>query len=447
MSPSSREIRYRVWWALYGLEHHLGVLTGRPISIVDHNCTAPLPSPFNEETFTSAAPDSEARALVRRISSQESATTPSSPSSSLSAHVKSSAVTSPTPVRSASDSLRNVPPSSSLFFHYYTQLTMLSHEVMNTLYSPHALKRSWAETQTTMGTLNKMVENWRARLPPVFDFTTQEQNQFYRQRLALAFSHQSTRIIIHRPCLCRLDTKIPNESDTSKEFNQIAATKCVHAALGMIDFLPSEPNPIGLYQHVPWWSILHYMMQATTILMMELSYGAYHMPNEADRIFNSVKKAVYWFYRMAEKSIAVSRAWKLSNEMLRKVASKIGRQVDDMPSEPPPLIPSHQDELSRSARGMQGPARLGRRHDFPQQAPTQPWYEPPSHLEHYTGFNPMFHTSYDQFAPFRGQTDISHLFPSSTQMDSMAMVTEDPTSTQQIFYPLDAQWHQSQQPR
>ena len=447
MSPSSREIRYRVWWALYGLERHLGLLTGRPTSIADRDCTAPLPSPFNEETFTSAPPDGEAIALISRIPSQESATTPSSPSSTPSAQVKSSTVTSPTPVRSASESMKNVPPSNSLFFYYYTQLTMLSHEVMNTLYSPHALKRSWAETQTTMGTLNKMVDNWRASLPPVLDFTAQEQSQLYRQRLALAFYHQSTRIIIHRPCLCRLDTKIPNESSSSKEFNQIAATKCVHAALGMIDFLPSEPNPIGLYQHVPWWSILHYMMQATTILMMELSYGAYHMPNEAEKIFNSAKKAVYWFYRMAEKSIAVSRAWRLSNEMLRKVAPKIGRHVDDMPSNPPPLIPSYLDELSHSARVMQGPAGLGRLPRFPRQSSGQSSYGQPSHSEDYAGFNPMFHSSYDQFAPFRGQADISNFFPSSTQMDSMARVVEDPTNTQQIFYPLDAQWSQNQQPR
>ena len=432
VSASSREIRYRVWWALYGLERHLGVLTGRPTSIVDHDCTAPLPSPFDEEIFASTPQDGEAIAPVRRISSQESATVQSSPSSTASVYNKQSMVAPSTPARSVSDLSKNITPSNSLFFYHYTTLSKLSHEVMNTLYSPHAMRRSWAETETTMQTLNRLADEWRASLPPVFDFTGPDPSpEFTRQRLTLFFCHQSIKIIIHRPCLCRVDTQIPNQSNASKEYNLHAAATCVKAALDMVGFLSDVRDPIGLYQNVPWWSILHYMMQTTTVLMMELSCGAYHMRYDVEKIFNSAKRAVYWFHRMADKSIAVQRAWKLSDEMLRKVAPKIGETVDDMPSEPPPLILSHIDDLSHSAHLMQGPDQ----HEFSQSTPGHLLYGQSQHPESYAGFNSIFHTSYDHLAPFREQADISQLFPTSIQMDSMARVVGDSTGVQQVLYP------------
>jgi hypothetical protein len=46
-----KEIRYRVWWSLYVLEHQLGNMTGRQTSVSDENCTTPLPAPLDEDQF------------------------------------------------------------------------------------------------------------------------------------------------------------------------------------------------------------------------------------------------------------------------------------------------------------------------------------------------------------------------------------------------------------
>ena len=48
---ASKEIRYRVWWALYTLEHILSTMTGRPTSVFDHACTTPLPAPVEDDTL------------------------------------------------------------------------------------------------------------------------------------------------------------------------------------------------------------------------------------------------------------------------------------------------------------------------------------------------------------------------------------------------------------
>jgi len=46
LADDLKEIRYRVWWALYTLEYRLCTLTGRANFIVDDYCTTPLPIPF-----------------------------------------------------------------------------------------------------------------------------------------------------------------------------------------------------------------------------------------------------------------------------------------------------------------------------------------------------------------------------------------------------------------
>ncbi|KAI9870333.1 MAG: hypothetical protein M1823_008774, partial [Watsoniomyces obsoletus] len=48
-----KEIRYRVWWALYTLEHRLCSMTGRVNCILDDHCTTPLPVPVDEDKFES----------------------------------------------------------------------------------------------------------------------------------------------------------------------------------------------------------------------------------------------------------------------------------------------------------------------------------------------------------------------------------------------------------
>src|ERR1700677_2298875 len=53
LQDSYKEIRYRVWWSLYTLEHRLCNMTGRINSIVEDHITTPLPLPYDEDDFGS----------------------------------------------------------------------------------------------------------------------------------------------------------------------------------------------------------------------------------------------------------------------------------------------------------------------------------------------------------------------------------------------------------
>jgi hypothetical protein len=47
----SKEIRYRVWWALFMLDTVLCVMTGRPPSTIETFYSTPHPLPYTEEEF------------------------------------------------------------------------------------------------------------------------------------------------------------------------------------------------------------------------------------------------------------------------------------------------------------------------------------------------------------------------------------------------------------
>lgn len=340
---SSKEIRYRVWWALCSNERLLAVMTGRPAPHMDVDCSVPLPLPLDEDKFFSIkAPGSNSYAiqLLRRYSSQESQNTDntvSTPSSAQSTKSRASPINvySPESQPPNFDHSQGTSPSHGLYFYHQTKLSVLTSEVLNRLYRVGGDPQTWGQVQSTIADLDSKIERWHPALPAVFDFTKRQRDQqFSRQRVSLGFFFYSVLMITSRPCLCRVNRRIPNQSEKAKDFNQSTAAKCVKAALSMLDLLPEEPNPIGLYGVAPWWCLVHHLVQAVAVLMLELAFRSDHLPRRVDDILLAAKKTVRWLRSMSAADISARRAWAMCDDMLRKVTPRVGRNVDDLPVEP-----------------------------------------------------------------------------------------------------------------
>ena len=426
VSETSKEIRYRVWWALCSLERILAVMTGRPTSLSEADCTAPTPLPLEEESFSGDnAPSPQNLVLLRRFSGQQSrqndgeSSTPSSTGNS--SKLKMSPADSSSPV--SQERKQVVPPSNALFFKYHTNLSNFTNEVLNRLYRADAMSKSWADIQSTIATLNSKIEKWRAELPSVFDFTKRQRDQqFKRQRMSLGFFYYSTLTIINRPCLCRIDRKIPHQSGKAKDFNRETAMKCVHAARDMLEMLPQEPNAVGLFKVTPWWCLVHYLMQAATVLMLELSFGATHMPNEIEEIFDSARKATDWLRSLSEEDEAAKRAWSLCDEMLRKLAPKVGKSPDEASNYRD--VSHHQGHGANPAQGMDTT-------QFTQGAVTSSIYLPQHCYASSGPFHPPMYSSYDQFFSYGQVPAISasgpynDMFPTAPAMDGIQYDDQD----------------------
>jgi hypothetical protein len=78
-----------------------------------------------------------------------------------------------------------------------------------------------------------------------------------REQFLLSTNYWSTKILITRPCLCRIERRIQNESDVSATFNKNTATACVGAALELTNLFPDQPDFRFLYKNGPWWASIH----------------------------------------------------------------------------------------------------------------------------------------------------------------------------------------------
>ncbi|KAL9579765.1 MAG: hypothetical protein Q9212_004913 [Teloschistes hypoglaucus] len=329
LSNWSKEIRYRVWWAIATTERTLGVMTGRTTSFMQGDCSVPLPLPLEEESLLANMGSSETAAAqqLRSLYTEESWSTDVSTSTSSSVSSRAGPMLA---VKSGSKIAASIVPNNGMFFLYSSKLSVMIDEILRQLYRPAIVSRSWAEVQGIMLKFQKKAERWRSQLPVVFDFTkSYGDGEFIRQRICLGCSYYSTLTIINRPSLCKLDEKIANETDQGKAVDRTSATTCVDAARSILDLLPNEPDPAELYRISPWWSIVHHLMQAVTILMLEMSYRATHCPESSDDIFAAAEKAVGWLQSMSTQDMASNRAWRLSSEMLTKVAPKIGRRMNE----------------------------------------------------------------------------------------------------------------------
>ena len=410
ISDSSKEIRYRVWWAVCSAEFRLSAMNGRSSAFLSANCTAPLPRPVEEETFflprNTAFENQEDQSqpchLIGESPSIDGAR-PNQPSSS-SARMTASPMESSGPTSSP----HSIPSSHALYFLLQTKLGLITNEVLDQLYRPKTVTRSWAHVQLIISALAAKLEQWRTDLPFIFDFSKRQRDQqFGQQRMCLGFFFYSTVMIISRPCLCRMNRTMPRTSEKSKEFDRATAAKCVHAAKDMLNLLPNQPNPFGLYKVAPWWCVVHHLVQASTVSMLELSFQADHVPEEVDHILQTAKKAAHWLRSMAETDLAASRAWRLCEGMLHKVASIVGKPFDQFP-------PS-----GLSDAGGPGAGDILSDHSYPASVAG------PGSAAHASGHYPLIYPpdEYEQQNPYGGEwplqaqiyTSYDEIFPPSFQ--------------------------------
>lgn len=136
----------------------------------------------------------------------------------------------------------------------------------------------------------------------------------------------------------------------------------------------------------PWWTTLHFMMQAIVVLLIHLAvdvvpvrseqaqgkgFGTAHLLNPSEHVLNGCKKILHWLHHMASIDLSCKRGFEICHHLLYRIASPKGLDLEGVPS-PSPL---KQDPLT-------GPL-------FPAVQPTSV-----SEDSNYVGDNPSFAVRY-----------------------------------------------------
>lgn len=222
-----KELRVRMWFTLYSVENLLCFMTGRPASIQDKDCSAPLPRPMDDE-FEGVVIMEALEEQLRQDPDTDGVMTPSGKPGSDSVTPTSSTPPMPgmgsntlstpshgTPdamyipagtshtssippvlssrasltTHSESPGIRTGIPYRSSYFVELTKLNKITSTVLSSLYSPSTIKRSWSDIQGSISALELSVGKWKADLPPIWDFGNPRfrDSQFAREvRLPMA---------------------------------------------------------------------------------------------------------------------------------------------------------------------------------------------------------------------------------------------------------------------
>ena len=306
-------------------------MTGRPASYAETECTIPLPLPYEEAFLFNKNQPRDITAL-RDFWNTDTSSAISTPGSRDSrSRAQTQDIFSPGPQLGPRDMPGvETPVSETLFFYEATKLGTITASILRKLYGPPAIELTWSMTLANISTLSQALYIWLNNLPNEFGFPGGSQDdKWKRQRVHLGFAYHSAQMLVHRPCLCRIDRRIPHESDRARQSNQDNAVACVNAAMSIVSLLPDEPNTSLLFNTVPWWNIIHYLMQASTVLMLELSFRGEHTPGNVEEIYDTVKIVLRWLKSIGMLDHAGYRAWRMCDEMLRNVAPKVGLVLEE----------------------------------------------------------------------------------------------------------------------
>jgi len=202
-------------------------------------------------------------------------------------------------------------------------------KALSKLYLPRVSLDRWDQIQKEILSLSKELDAWVSEAFPsgLSLANSIEESSGQREQLLLSFQYHGARLLIYRPCLCRLYQRIEGQSDVSAQFNQNSAEACVEAAHAIARLFPEELTLAFIYQKSPWWCIVHNIMQAIAVFLLDMFYGQTHVAEPSEIILNSLRKLIRWLRFMSTSSIVAGRAYEVVSDMVKSITVRLGANI------------------------------------------------------------------------------------------------------------------------
>jgi hypothetical protein len=244
--------------------------------------------------------------------------------------------------------LQTIEPTPALFYFHFMDLSIITHAAVRAIYT---LSKDRHTGQGEIPLYQKKLHTWLAHLQEPFAFTDNnnklEVARDSREQVSLAMAYYSAQIILSRPCLTRPDMKEgTNIRFPRSRFGNDTAKTCIHSAAALISILPDGPDTRWLLRMTPWLCVLHFIMQAVTVLLIQLVIGQVAdrgghgekrnggtAKDEAapEAVLEGAKKGVRWLHAMGQQDASAVRAFRITEGFLRRIAAAKGLDLDGIP--------------------------------------------------------------------------------------------------------------------
>ncbi|KAF2275018.1 uncharacterized protein EI97DRAFT_434582 [Westerdykella ornata] len=330
-----KETRSRIWWGLHFLETILCTITGRPSAALDYQCSVPLPLPLAADDLEESIVTSLLNERHRHVRKDSLSGVGAKKIAAIRRH-------------SNAWSQGDEPTNCGTYLRNLVTVDMITAAALTDLYSASTVNKSWPTIQKNVTGLLGRLDAWASSITPGLDFMSPKaavNDEWRQERMVLAYNYYSTKILITRPCLCRIDRHVPSQSQDSDEFNMRMSEECVEAAASIASLLPDGADQIGIraYYVTPWWSMVHFLMQAITTLLLDIFSVTIQISPERPEKLTCVKKILGGLRAMACANALAGRAYHVAFNILQKLAARADNPVDLSD-----LQPSHNAYYARS---------------------------------------------------------------------------------------------------
>ena len=187
------------------------------------------------------------------------------------------------------------------------QLTVISHS---------AIRSSILQEKHNSGLQN---DDWRYILK--VDLYKLRASIQIHESLLLKFSWHDAMILVTRP-LSYPDT----QCDTGKPLNNGVPTReCTDAALGLTRLLSNQPT-MDLFQSGPWWSLVHYILRALSVLL-PVAIDSSSQKDSFAKVVTAVEKLIGWLRWLSDKDRVASTALKPILHAMRQTSIWAGSRI------------------------------------------------------------------------------------------------------------------------
>ena len=313
-------------------------------------------------------------------------------------------------------------PVETAFFRRYLELTSVVEEVLPQLYGPDVREEGTAEVHVLIETFDKRLVAWQSKLEDLFKRpTTYGADTLLPHGTALNLFFHTARIIINRPSLCKIDMK------STSEHSKAAIMRCVRSARSIINTVCTGQLPTLLHHSPMWWMLLHHHKRALTIILLELSYRAEHMPSQKEDLLSDAKRGIEWIGSMGGTSNAAQQSFSSMARYLQLAITRVGADPTRWQVNPEAPVWAQNNQRTREQR-PQNPSQT-----FGQQHPSLSFEQ--GHHQNTEVSNPLFDpAAFSNFHPFINETSTGF---QTTNLASHNYTPNFPNDPQAIMGDMD----------